>query len=119
MTHVRYAAVLVIALFGGQSFAPVTCPGWEGDAASRKACCQRAHHDHAQDQSAADDCCAKHQSIGTVATVETNAVATMMTGLADSPSVGTMWLPLSPLPVSGFHRRSLASPHLNSPPLRR
>ncbi|HEX6464237.1 MAG TPA: hypothetical protein VFZ98_07290 [Vicinamibacterales bacterium] len=50
-------AVLLIGPFGS----PVTCGGWEQSAADRHACCLRAHHVHANDQAAADDCCARHE----------------------------------------------------------
>ena len=56
------AAVLLVFVSLAQAAAPATCIGWEPDAAARKACCKRASHAHGQDQSAADDCCAKHES---------------------------------------------------------
>jgi hypothetical protein len=66
---VRTVAAVLILLLGGSVGAPLSCAGWETSAADRQACCKRAHHDHCQDQSAADDCCAKHQSarLGTTA----------------------------------------------------
>jgi hypothetical protein len=66
---VKAVAAVLILLLGGSVGAPLSCAGWETSAGDRQACCKRAHHDHCQDQSAADDCCAKHQSarLGTTA----------------------------------------------------
>src|SRR5262245_32308928 len=38
-----------------------SCLGWETSANARMACCHRGHPKTATTQSAADDCCAKHQ----------------------------------------------------------
>jgi hypothetical protein len=121
MTPVRGAAAFVIALLIGHSLAPVTCLGWESDAAARKACCQRAHHDHEQDQSAADDCCAKHEAgtMGAVSPTETHAISATIVGLADSSSVLDVLMPASPLVLTARQEDLHAAPHLSSPPLRR
>jgi hypothetical protein len=56
----RLAAILLVTLALGAG-APVTCTGWEPAAAARMACCKRAQHATCHDQTAADDCCARHE----------------------------------------------------------
>jgi hypothetical protein len=63
----RFAALLVLIMTAATA-APVTCAGWEGTPASRRACCNRAHHASCPDQASADNCCAGHEH-GRVATM--------------------------------------------------
>jgi hypothetical protein len=55
-----FAAILLVTLALGAG-APATCTGWEPAAADRMACCMRAQHATCHDQTAADDCCARHE----------------------------------------------------------
>jgi hypothetical protein len=59
--RVRSVALSLLVVLAGTFAAPMTCVGWESGAADRQACCKRAQHEHCRDQSAADDCCAKHE----------------------------------------------------------
>jgi len=65
----------LLVILAATAAAPITCAGWETSAAGRQACCQRAHHEHCHDQSAADDCCAKHGNARVGVTAADDAVA--------------------------------------------
>jgi hypothetical protein len=66
----RVSAAVLLAILTLVSGAPITCAGWEPSGPERMACCKRAAHGHAVDQSMADSCCAgqeqTHQSGPTV-----------------------------------------------------
>ena len=57
----KAVAALLALLLTGTAGAPITCAGWESSSAERRECCHRAHHQHCQDQTSADSCCAGHE----------------------------------------------------------
>jgi hypothetical protein len=118
---VKLVAAVLIVLLSASVGAPLSCTGWETSAADRQACCKRAHHDHCQDQGAADDCCAKHES----ARFATAAGSILTSGLTVTIAVLTHGAvaPLAPLPegsalTRGLRQPAHAPPDLFSPPLR-
>jgi len=112
---VKTVALLLVLLMIGAFAAPVTCAGWEFSPAERRACCQRAHHQHCQDQTSADSCCAAHEqgcrSASTAASQGTIA------------GIGVAALPVAIVNADGLtqgliaRNTTVAAKHLHGPPL--
>ena len=118
----KAVAILLVLLLASVFAAPVTCAGWEVSAAQRRACCQRAHHQHFADQAIADTCCAAHeQACRTLATPVSQGVAagTAVMGLpVPGFDAAALSRSLTARDTAGAARRLHDPPGLLAPPLR-
>jgi len=116
-----FAAILLATLALGAG-APVTCAGWEPAASDRMACCKRAQHATCHDQTAADDCCARHeQSRQSGMTIDATLQSASSHALAVLPfafeAVAALQDTASPI-ACGAARQLHGPPGLLAPPLR-
>ena len=116
-------AAILLAL---QALAMVSlsgCLGWEMSAHARMACCHREHPKAATSQSAADDCCAKHEQ------TRQPASSTLVTAAPTPATMPTAYLNAVFAAHVALWRRTLltrenaslplrASPGAFTPPLR-
>lgn len=109
-------AALVVLLMTGSIAAPVTCVGWEGAPAARRACCQRASHQHCHDQASADTCCAGHEQGCHSASTTPSQGAVAGAGVSAALPVAIVDCEgLTPSLIGRY--TTVAAKHLHGPPL--
>ena len=118
----KVIVALLVLSFSGVSTASLNCVGWEASAADRRACCQRAHHQHCEDQASADGCCAGHEQgrLGLASPTADPAVSGKAPALSPVPMFDSALL--GPKEDAGFAavvaKRLHGPPVLLAPPLR-
>jgi hypothetical protein len=119
---VKGVAALLVLILSGALAAPVTCVGWEPTPSHRRECCLRAAHQHCQDQTSADACCAAHEQGRlpvSAQSPESVAVSDHASALpVDALDAGSLYQPVAVLISAVYARRLHGPPIILATPLR-